>query len=353
MGIQFSSDEFNKFVEVANAGKLSPFDIDEDDILPSPWAYPDEDITWIGTVRPGIAMFGEKYSADDALVGVSPYRIIFFKHNINPFPMKVKPACHSYWFKIDFEGNTWTRGKLRKKEYVSLEFGQPVLRKGLISQEITIMNMATRNTGKQDKVFGGLDTCLLDGIQWYDPQAKKRVGRHAAEFHAQIMEAYQKRIPVTATELVYLFEAPGELDKYLAQSEPVAGRIVQAPQPVALKPPPPKIEMQIETPVEPEKVVEVPPSLVDLVICPKCKHENRPGTKFCGNCGGNLEKLIQTEIKVEQPEKLMCNNCQNPLEANWNACPQCGEKLPLTCVECGQHLEPAWKLCPQCGTKPE
>ena len=47
--------------------------------------------------------------------------------------------------------------------------------------------------------------------------------------------------------------------------------------------------------------------------CPKCKHENRDGAKFCLKCGAKLESV----------------------------CPKCGAKLPpgaMFCDECGAKV---------------
>lgn len=49
--------------------------------------------------------------------------------------------------------------------------------------------------------------------------------------------------------------------------------------------------------------------------CPKCQHVNPPGTKFCGNCGNNLQGLT-------------CPNCKKPVAAGMKFCGECGAKMP-------------------------
>lgn len=46
------------------------------------------------------------------------------------------------------------------------------------------------------------------------------------------------------------------------------------------------------------------------VRCPSCQHENRPGAKFCKECGASLARA--------------CANCETELSPTAKFCPECG-----------------------------
>jgi class 3 adenylate cyclase/tetratricopeptide (TPR) repeat protein len=59
------------------------------------------------------------------------------------------------------------------------------------------------------------------------------------------------------------------------------------------------------------------------VSCPACGSDNRPGAKFCSECGAALATA--------------CPSCGSPVEANAKFCPECGARLtPATPVAAGE-----------------
>jgi len=56
------------------------------------------------------------------------------------------------------------------------------------------------------------------------------------------------------------------------------------------------------------------------MICPKCGSENADGSKFCMNCGENLENIQDNSVKY-------CPYCGTQVEENDIFCPSCGAKL--------------------------
>ncbi len=72
-------------------------------------------------------------------------------------------------------------------------------------------------------------------------------------------------------------------------------------------------------------------------ICPACKAEIEENSKFCPECGTNIEELKETEepkkvedatkaenVKKEQLEKKFCINCGAELATDSVFCPECG-----------------------------
>lgn len=55
----------------------------------------------------------------------------------------------------------------------------------------------------------------------------------------------------------------------------------------------------------------------DTIICPNCHSENAKGTKFCPECGENLEKAKEKH----------CANCQTLISEDTKFCPECGTKV--------------------------
>ncbi len=94
-----------------------------------------------------------------------------------------------------------------------------------------------------------------------------------------------------------------------------------------------------------------------MVKCPDCGKES--DSKFCPNCGKNLEKTN------------VCPNCKSELEENAKFCQECGEKIngkskekkntkpkkekksEKTCSHCGEELEKDEIFCSNCGKKIE
>jgi len=81
--------------------------------------------------------------------------------------------------------------------------------------------------------------------------------------------------------------------------------------------------------------------------CPKCNTEFSSSTKFCQNCGCNL----QAEF-IETPT---CPKCGKTFSAGTKFCPEDGaklvspEKLMPRCVKCGKEYTDGTKFCPEDG----
>ena len=54
---------------------------------------------------------------------------------------------------------------------------------------------------------------------------------------------------------------------------------------------------------------------VVMMVCPKCQSQIPQGTKFCPNCGSNVQSTNN------------CPNCGKPLAAGAKFCPECGQKI--------------------------
>lgn len=70
------------------------------------------------------------------------------------------------------------------------------------------------------------------------------------------------------------------------------------------------------TPVAPAPSAPVTPS---GIACPSCGTMNGDGTRFCKNCGTNLE------VKPNQPR--VCPSCGTAVEAGVSFCSNCGHKM--------------------------
>ncbi len=79
----------------------------------------------------------------------------------------------------------------------------------------------------------------------------------------------------------------------------------------AMQPPPPGQQQQQAPP--PLGPPAAPPPAGEP--CPKCQSKNAPGTKFCGNCGTNLQGQA-------------CPNCKKPVTSGHKFCGSCGTKMP-------------------------
>ena len=81
----------------------------------------------------------------------------------------------------------------------------------------------------------------------------------------------------------------------------------------------------------------------DSAICKKCGTHNSPDARFCTGCG---EGLMDT-----------CPGCNSSIPQNTKFCPECGlnveEANVVVCVSCGDELPEGAKFCLNCGTKVE
>ncbi|HXG64806.1 MAG TPA: SPFH domain-containing protein [Blastocatellia bacterium] len=79
------------------------------------------------------------------------------------------------------------------------------------------------------------------------------------------------------------------------------------------------------------------------VPCPKCGAANNPGSKFCNNCGAQMQ--------APQAATVQCPNCKAEVQAGSKFCNSCGQSLqPQPCKNCGQPVPPGSKFCNNCGT---
>ena len=78
--------------------------------------------------------------------------------------------------------------------------------------------------------------------------------------------------------------------------------------------------------------------------CPKCNAEFELGTKFCQNCGCNLENEF-----IETPT---CPECKKVYPTGTKFCNECGvklvspDKLIPRCEKCGKEYSDGIKFCP-------
>ncbi len=55
--------------------------------------------------------------------------------------------------------------------------------------------------------------------------------------------------------------------------------------------------------------------------CPKCKEEISDNSKFCSNCGTNIEEYLE---KLEEEKYIICPNCDKKIEKDAKFCKYCG-----------------------------
>lgn len=58
--------------------------------------------------------------------------------------------------------------------------------------------------------------------------------------------------------------------------------------------------------------------------CPKCKEEISDNSKFCSNCGTNIEEYLE---KLEEENYIKCPNCGKKIEKDAKFCKYCGKKI--------------------------
>ncbi len=81
------------------------------------------------------------------------------------------------------------------------------------------------------------------------------------------------------------------------------------------------------------------------VKCPKCRAANVAASKFCNECGANLEVASDT---------VSCVQCGTEISASAKFCSICGAKQEKQkCPNCHAEIKPGAKFCDECGTKTE
>jgi membrane protease subunit (stomatin/prohibitin family) len=79
-----------------------------------------------------------------------------------------------------------------------------------------------------------------------------------------------------------------------------------------------------------------------MIPCPKCGTPTPSGSKFCNNCGANVQQQAATQT---------CPNCQAQVQAGAKFCNNCGQSLePKACKNCNTPIPAGSKFCGNCGT---
>jgi membrane protease subunit (stomatin/prohibitin family) len=79
-----------------------------------------------------------------------------------------------------------------------------------------------------------------------------------------------------------------------------------------------------------------------MIPCPKCGTPTPAGSKFCNNCGANVQQQAATQT---------CPNCQAQVQAGAKFCNNCGQSLePKACKNCNTPVPAGSKFCGNCGT---
>lgn len=77
--------------------------------------------------------------------------------------------------------------------------------------------------------------------------------------------------------------------------------------------------------------------------CPKCGTQNPAGTKFCSNCGGQMQ--------APQVAMVECPACHAQVQEGAKFCSSCGQSMvPQPCKNCQSPVTPGAKFCSNCGT---
>src|SRR5262245_30500024 len=74
--------------------------------------------------------------------------------------------------------------------------------------------------------------------------------------------------------------------------------------------------------------------------CPRCRHANPPGTKFCGECGTRLQLLCPACQTANPPTNKFCSECGRPL----------GDTAPAPTIESAHAVPPARFASPDAYT---
>ncbi|MBL7164037.1 MAG: protein kinase [Anaerolineales bacterium] len=79
------------------------------------------------------------------------------------------------------------------------------------------------------------------------------------------------------------------------------------------------------SPVNEDEILEAPTKLVSGVsICPACNNRNRPGMRFCEECG---ESLIPLEPEQAASSETKCSECNTNNRPGMKFCEECGNPL--------------------------
>ena len=78
--------------------------------------------------------------------------------------------------------------------------------------------------------------------------------------------------------------------------------------------------------------------------CSNCNADVKISTRFCSECGTDMQKVVQTDM-------MSCAKCGNEFSNGYKFCPECGESFVKKCDGCGSSIEGSPKFCPECGNK--
>ena len=92
--------------------------------------------------------------------------------------------------------------------------------------------------------------------------------------------------------------------------------------------------------------------------CSNCGAENPEGKKFCGDCGKDLARNVET---TDRSTDRICVSCGRNISWDHNVCPYCGydyetrtalgptKQEKRICVSCGRSIAWDYNVCPYCG----
>lgn len=133
-----------------------------------------------------------------------------------------------------------------------------------------------------------------------------------------------------------------------------------------------KVELHEEEPIEEESIQEfseetsdqqvieeteeqsieeaINEDVEEMILCPKCGKEMKPGQTFCTSCGTNIkefENSTNKEQPVEERKVTKCPKCGKIVKPGYTFCTECGTHINEYKVEEDKKEE---KVCPNCHT---
>jgi len=85
------------------------------------------------------------------------------------------------------------------------------------------------------------------------------------------------------------------------------------------------------------------PNCKNVIICPRCENILTERSRFCTNCGEELESLI----KDSKLETQLCPFCDEIINRGAFFCERCGNLV--SCLRCGAPISESTIYCGQCG----
>lgn len=90
----------------------------------------------------------------------------------------------------------------------------------------------------------------------------------------------------------------------------------------------------------------------NITICPDCGNENPDYSKYCGNCGIELENKSVNKEGLKEERNIKCPYCENEVNSDAEFCKNCGKKLDLKEPINENHSEEdQLKICPFCESE--